>query len=61
MDGEKFVCMLSHTPHRARELNSSQMVGAGVAHLAYCGTFWIGNQLKNVAWDKMPSKGTKLM
>ena len=43
------------------------MAGAGVAHLAYRGSFsqealnWIGNQPENVDLEKVPWKGTKLM
>lgn len=57
----------SQTQHCARMSNSSQMVGPGVAHLAYCDSFcqealnWIGKQPEDMNSEKMPSKGTKLM
>lgn len=53
---EEHQYVRSETQHRARKLNSSQIAGAGVAHLAYCGSFWTGSQPEIVDMEKMPSK-----
>lgn len=55
----------SQTQCCARKLNSSQMAGAGVAHLAYRDSFsqealnWIGNQPENVDFRENALKRDK--
>lgn len=65
MEGDWYVS--SPAQRCARMLNSSQMVGAGVAHLAYRGSFsqealnWIGNRPEDVNLEETLSDGTELM
>lgn len=59
------MCVSFQTERCARMPDSSQMVGAGVAHLAYCDRFcqealnWIGNQPEDVNFKQNTLKRNK--